>query len=226
MQAIHSPHHIGQYIFYFRQTGCIYWEEKKTLILSDLHFGKTGHFRKAGIAVPQTVFKEDIQRFVALLQSFKPETVIVIGDMFHSHDNKEHELFVKWRKDFEQLHIQLVMGNHDILHSKWYTMPALIPSKINWILIAFHLFMISMIAANENCDEVYVFSGHIHPGISIQGMSKQSLSFPCFYFATGNMRCYLHSASLPVIIPSNQNVVKTFMLSYLLTSKKLNRAVY
>jgi metallophosphoesterase superfamily enzyme len=28
----------------------------------------------------------------------------------------------------------------------------------------------------------YVFSGHIHPGVTISGMGKQSLHFPCFYF--------------------------------------------
>ena len=28
----------------------------------------------------------------------------------------------------------------------------------------------------------YFFSGHLHPGIRIRGMGKQSLQFPCFYF--------------------------------------------
>jgi uncharacterized protein len=28
----------------------------------------------------------------------------------------------------------------------------------------------------------YYFSGHLHPGIRINGMGKQSLQFPCFYF--------------------------------------------
>ena len=182
MQQIISKKILGNN-FLLSTDRAIYWEEKKTLILSDLHFGKTGHFRKAGIAVPQSVFKEDIQRFVALLQSFKPQTVIVIGDMFHSRDNKEHELFVKWRKDFTQLHIQLVMGNHDILHSKWYH-DAGIETVNNKLAIECFSFVHDINdTANENCEEVYVFSGHIHPGISIHGISKQSLSFPCFYFA-------------------------------------------
>jgi metallophosphoesterase superfamily enzyme len=28
----------------------------------------------------------------------------------------------------------------------------------------------------------YFFSGHIHPGIRINGSGRQSLCFPCFYF--------------------------------------------
>lgn len=159
---------------------CMFWEEKKTLILSDLHLGKTGHFRKAGIAVPQAIFKEDMQRLVTQLQYFKPEHVIVIGDMFHSHGNKEHDLFIKWRKDFSQLTIHLVKGNHDILHEKWYASADITLStcEVKIDLFSFvHDFTDCEI--NENG---YIFSGHIHPGISIHGRGKQSLRFPCFYF--------------------------------------------
>ena len=54
---------------------CIYWEEEKALILSDLHFGKTGHFRKAGIAVPAHIYKEDLQRLVEQVQYFQPNQI-------------------------------------------------------------------------------------------------------------------------------------------------------
>src|SRR5690349_22884410 len=97
----------------------IFWENERSLIVSDLHFGKTGHFRKSGIAVPQTVYKEDLQRLVTLLNDFRPEQMIVVGDFFHSHANTELELFKKWRNDFPQLKIILVKGNHDILHEAW-----------------------------------------------------------------------------------------------------------
>ena len=87
----------------------VYWEEEKALIVSDLHFGKTGHFRKEGIAVPPSVYKEDLQRLVSQLQFFKPRQLIVVGDMFHSIANKELEWFKKWRNDF-RCRIQSVYG--------------------------------------------------------------------------------------------------------------------
>ena len=31
-------------------------------------------------------------------------------------------------------------------------------------------------------EQRYLFTGHIHPGIRIEGFAKQSLRFPCFYF--------------------------------------------
>lgn len=162
---------------------CVFWEEEQSLILSDLHFGKTGHFRKSGIAVPQDIFKEDMQRFVSLLQYFKPQNVIVIGDMFHSHNNKEHDLFIKWRNDFRELHFQLVMGNHDILHKNWYRQAGIELLEgchdVNKICFVHDI-------EDVNCEPgKYYFSGHIHPGISIASGARQSVHLPCFYFTTG-----------------------------------------
>jgi uncharacterized protein len=157
----------------------IYWENEKALIVSDLHFGKTGHFRKAGIAVPQSVFKEDIQRLVALIQYFNPASLIVVGDMFHSYANKELELFSKWRQDFSALQIWLVKGNHDILKASWY--------KQTGIEVFDSTLTVSGFCFQHDpadCGDLpsYVFSGHIHPGITLNGIGKQSLRFPCFYF--------------------------------------------
>ncbi len=179
MQQI-VPHIIRENSFLLSSYKCIFWEEQKTLILSDLHFGKSGHFRKSGIAVPQNVFKEDIQRFVSLLQHFKPANVIVIGDMFHSHDNKEHDLFVKWRKDFEHLPIKLVMGNHDILEKEWYHEAGieLLEGCYSVDEICF-VHDIEDVKLDKNC---FYFSGHIHPGISIPSGARQSVHLPCFYF--------------------------------------------
>lgn len=174
------PRYINENTFLLCADKCIFWQEEKTLVLSDLHFGKTGHFRKSGIAVPQDVYKEDIQRFVSLLQQFKPENVIVIGDMFHSHDNKEHALFVKWRKDFEQLNIQLVMGNHDILHKQWYTGAGI--ELLEGCHEAGKICFVHDIDGTEIKENNFYFCGHIHPGISISSGAKQSVHLPCFYF--------------------------------------------
>lgn len=159
---------------------CIFWEEEKVLILSDLHFGKTGHFRKHGIAVPQTIFKEDIQRLIAQVQYFKAEQLIIVGDLFHSHANKEMELFLKWRNDFAQLSIKLIIGNHDILPAAWYDTAGITCIKDQ--LQTGPFIFTHDIAECKNTKDCYIFSGHIHPAITLSGNAKQSLKFPCFYF--------------------------------------------
>ncbi len=169
--------------FWLCSDRCIFWEEKKSLILSDLHLGKSGHFRKSGIAVPQNVYKEDLQRLFSLIQNFKPDQLLIVGDLFHSHANKEMELFTKWRKDLSYLSIQLIKGNHDILTKNFYS-KLKIATTIGKLAIENFCFThdIMLSCAAEENKPAYTFSGHIHPGIKIKGAGKQSLYFPCFYF--------------------------------------------
>ncbi|RYY70338.1 MAG: ligase-associated DNA damage response endonuclease PdeM [Chitinophagaceae bacterium] len=158
----------------------IYWEEEKTLILSDLHLGKSGHFRKHGIGIPQHVFKEDLQRLVAAIQLHKPEKVIVVGDMFHSHNNKELQLFLKWRNDLPHIAFHLVVGNHDILSLKWYKEANLELHYNDWAIANF-VFTHDIGDASIEKGKYY-FSGHIHPCIRLKGLGRMSIQVPCFYF--------------------------------------------
>ncbi len=162
---------------------CIYWEEEKALILSDLHLGKSGHFRKSGIAVPQNVFKEDLQRLFALIQFFKPSQLLIVGDLFHSHANKEMDLFLKWRKDLSYLNFRLIPGNHDILTKKFYKEADIEMTKQKLSVKNFcFTHDINQTCEEESSNINFTFSGHVHPGIRISGIGKQQLYFPCFYF--------------------------------------------
>lgn len=162
---------------------CFYWDKEKALVLADLHLGKSGHFRKEGVGIPQTVFKEDLHCLLAQVQFFRPEQLIVVGDMFHSRANKELDLFSRWRNDFSALHIQLVKGNHDILKEDWYFQNG-IQVHDECLVSGRFLFQHDY---DPDCKEVsedaYLFCGHIHPGISLRGLGRQRLQFPCFYFA-------------------------------------------
>jgi DNA ligase-associated metallophosphoesterase len=160
----------------------IYWENQKTLIVSDTHFGKTGHFRKSGIAVPQNVYKEDLQRLVSQLQYYKPVQLVIVGDLFHSVMNKELDFFKRWRSDLSQLHIQLVKGNHDVLKKDWYASNNITVSDSH-LHIGNFCFVHDIKEACEPSPSIdYYFSGHIHPCITLNGTGKQSLKFSCYYF--------------------------------------------
>lgn len=204
MQAPIQHKILGQ-TFWLSAQRCVFWEKQKALILSDLHLGKTGHFRKAGIAVPQAVYKEDLQRLLDLLHYFKPEQLIVVGDLFHSKANKELQLFERWRSDFEQLKIKLVRGNHDILKKDWY-------AAINIEVIEGTLTIEGFSFTHDQCDAdatTYSFCGHIHPGIVLNGLGKQTLRAPCFYFSPNH--CILPAfgkfTGLANIHPAKKDVV-------------------
>ncbi len=174
------PHTINGHHFWLSSQRCVFWEEENTLIVCDVHVGKTGHFRKSGIPVTQRVYTEDLQRLLSCVLFFKVSTLIVVGDLSHSRSNKELELFKRWRLDFPLLKIHLVRGNHDILHESWYKESKITVHHEKFCVDDF-CFCHDACLAEQNKGK-YIFSGHIHPGVKIRGLARQSLSFPCFYF--------------------------------------------
>jgi DNA ligase-associated metallophosphoesterase len=178
------PHIIRRNTFWISSERCIFWEDSNTLIVSDLHLGKSGHFRKAGIAVPQGIYKDDLQRLMAQLYFFKADRLIIVGDLTHSTANKELDLFKRWRKDFSSLRVELIKGNHDILADSWYQDTEITVYAEDHSIGDFCF-------RHEpghkppvlSCgNDAYTFSGHVHPGIVMRGRGKQSLRLPCFYF--------------------------------------------
>ncbi|HQV61858.1 MAG TPA: ligase-associated DNA damage response endonuclease PdeM [Chitinophagaceae bacterium] len=178
------PHIIRNNTFWVSPERCLLWEEENTLIVADLHLGKSGHFRKSGIGIPQSIYKADLQRLMAQLYLYKVDRLIIAGDLTHSTANKELDLFLKWRKDFSLLHIDLVKGNHDILADSWYEEAAIKVSTWKMKTGPF-IFLHDLKAEKDLTAEekgLYRFTGHLHPAINLKGKGKQSLKFPCFYF--------------------------------------------
>lgn len=174
------PYRILDNNFLLSSCKTAFWEEEKALICSDLHLGKTGHFRKSGIAVPQTVLKEDLQRLFSAIQFYKAEQVIIVGDLFHSDMNLEHDLFLRWRESIPHIAFHLVKGNHDILKHTWYEQAKIEIHKKN--LRRGKFVFTHDINHCETGEEHYCFSGHIHPGVTLSGLGRQSASMPCFFF--------------------------------------------
>ena len=188
MQGL-THHTIAGQTLWLTPHRAIYWESEKALLVSDCHLGKTGHFRKEGIAVPQAVYREDLERLVHLLQFFKASQLIVVGDLFHSRDNKELGLFRKWRAGLPALDIHLVRGNHDILEDAWYRENNIMLHEGTWETggLSFNHHPPEKSPANlpetgTRAKGNYLLTGHLHPSVTMYGAGKQALTFPCYYF--------------------------------------------
>ena len=157
----------------------IYWDEKQTLILSDLHLGKAGHFRKSGFAIPKSVDDGNLKRLDALIKEFEPTSIFFLGDLFHSTKNEEWNSFKHWRQTHSKIDMHLAVGNHDLYDADEYAELGLTCSN------SIHLSPFLMIhdeTGFEIIDELYPISGHIHPSVRLFGKGRQSKRLPCFYF--------------------------------------------
>jgi DNA ligase-associated metallophosphoesterase len=153
----------------------LYWPAQKTLIVADLHWGKSGHFRKHGIAIPGSTQTQDEIRLATLVREYAIERLIIAGDLFHSRHNKEVDLFTHWRNAHSSLHIDFVTGNHDILAPELYD---------NWNLSIHHEGLQAVpfyIAHDEAADcGSFCIHGHIHPAVRITGKGRASIKLSCF----------------------------------------------
>jgi DNA ligase-associated metallophosphoesterase len=184
----------------------IWLKECKTLMISDLHIGKVNHFRKSGIAVPAKANDKNVERLIDLFNETKPERVIFLGDLFHSHYNNEWEVLGQVLKHFSACSFELVRGNHDILSSEQYKRLAITvhedPISINALLLSHE--PLAQIPMGR-----YNLAGHIHPGIRLQGKARQSMTLPCFYFGAdqGLMPAFGSFTGLACITPKKNDRV-------------------
>ncbi len=166
----------------------MYWTEEKAIILSDMHLGKTGHFRKAGIAVPNAINEDDLHSLLLAIEMFEAKKIFVVGDMFHSIANKELHAFASWRKQIPQIDFHLIKGNHDILPLDWYEQQAIMVHHPTWQLGKILFEHEPTHPQNASIQDGFcTFSGHLHPGIRLKLGNRQSLQFPCFHVQTNQV---------------------------------------
>lgn len=160
--------------FTLHQSGAVFWEQQNTLLISDVHLGKVAHFRKHGMAIPNEAIFENFTRLNVVVDTFKPSSIIFLGDLFHSKINNEWELFANWTKQISQ-EIILVEGNHDIIAKQNY-------EDLNIKIfseLTIDNFLLTHYPTEKN--DFFNLCGHIHPGIKLKGIGRQYLNLSCFF---------------------------------------------
>lgn len=160
--------------FVLHPSAAIFWKDKNTLLISDVHLGKVSHFRKHGVAVPESAAATNFERLDEVVGFFKPEQLIFLGDLFHSKKNKEWQLFENWTKSVTA-DLVLVVGNHDVIAQRHYgqlNIKVTDEIETGTFLFTHH---------PEEKQGFFNFCGHIHPAIKLYGTGRQSLKLPCFF---------------------------------------------
>lgn len=162
----------------------VFWEKHHMLILSDLHIGKTAHFRKSGIAIPSKVLENDLDRLAGLIDYFKVEKVAIVGDMFHAEVNDDIAIFSKWTKSIKPVEWILVKGNHDKWPNTIYddlSIKTLNPSLEMAPFTLIH-------NVRKLKEDKFYITGHTHPGVSIKGLGRQRIKLPCYQISDRQLR--------------------------------------
>ncbi|MCJ7936135.1 MAG: ligase-associated DNA damage response endonuclease PdeM [Chryseobacterium sp.] len=159
----------------------VFWEKEKALILSDLHIGKTAHFRKNGIALANHIMKSDLERLSALIEFFQPEKFVVVGDLLHAGDNSDVDEFCTWKSQYPDIQFYLIEGNHDRI-SEVLEKKLCFNHKAEWLEITGFIFIHDFNPSRSG----FQITGHIHPGIVLNSAVK-NIRLPCFAVSSNQL---------------------------------------
>jgi len=174
MKIVTKNINIQDEVFTLTNQRALFWKKEKALILSDLHIGKTAHFRKNGIALSNQIFESDLQRLSVLIEYFQPEKFIVVGDLLHAGDNSDVDKFCEWKNQFPEIEFLLVEGNHDRTSKKLEAKLCL-----NFKSSQLEIDDITFVHDFEKSNPKFQITGHIHPGIVLNSFVKK-IKLPCF----------------------------------------------
>lgn len=158
----------------------VFWPATQSLIVADLHFGKSAAFRFGGIPVPESTTTADLERLQRLIEATHAQRLIILGDLFHSRTGLQREMMdevAAWRERNAKLEIILVPGNHDRHaggppeHWNFQEVSAL------W---ADGPFLFSHEPLEK--ESAYVIAGHIHPAIQLRDNYGPGIRSACFCF--------------------------------------------
>jgi DNA ligase-associated metallophosphoesterase len=196
---------------------CIFWEDESILIVSDLHLGKSQHFRKSGIAIPLEVDLDNYERLKQIIEVYLPDQVYFLGDLFHSDKNNSWHYFKEVLLSFPGVDFILIRGNHDILDQESYSdLGMLVVEEVEK-----GPFIFTHIPLLEPVEYLYNISGHIHPGFKLRGKGRQTITLPCYHFNdkvgfipafgnfTGNMKVKDNNADIFIIYGNKVKGIKS-----------------
>lgn len=177
MIAQHSLR-LGQTSWVLDYRKAAYLPNHQLLLLSDVHLGKVQHFRKNGIAVPQQAAQQNLTLMQALITTYKPASILFLGDLFHSQNNVEHQLLAQLHAVHPEIELLLVPGNHDsamLQQLPSYLQPTNVYHQIDKIIFSHHP------PENPHPNHFHCY-GHLHPAVEVRGSARQRLKFPSFLY--------------------------------------------
>ncbi len=156
--------------------GAVYLAGCATLVVADLHLGKSAAFRAKGLPVPEGDNARDLGRLRVLVEKHAAARLVIAGDLFHAPAGITPDLEEAMEEFLEAIGIPvtLVRGNHDVKIRR-------IPERlqpVDLLGVAAGLAIIHDPADAEGSS--LHLCGHLHPIVKIPDGRRASLRFPCF----------------------------------------------
>jgi hypothetical protein len=170
----------GERITFFAGKGAL-WKRTETLLVADLHWGKTGVFQAAGIPIPDDLLDADLERLQLLIATSGARRVIVLGDLIHAPHGLNptiQEKIASWRRH-HPIPMGVILGNHDRSFGH-------IPKSWDLENLGEESQMGPFSFRHDPSPSPthHVWCGHVHPMMTI-GVGHDRMRLPCFWLRRG-----------------------------------------
>lgn len=159
----------------------VWWPAAQTLLVADLHWGKSETFRVAGAPVPGGVLAADLARLQAAIAATGARRVLVLGDLLHAGIGITPGLLEEvgaWRENLVRaIELTVVPGNHDrridLVAEPWRL-------RVEHATLREGPFAFQHEPGEqEGC---FTWAGHVHPMAVISGRTD-AVRLPCFWMS-------------------------------------------
>lgn len=158
--------------------GVAFLTNTRTVVLADLHLGKSAAFRAHGMPVPEGDCARDLGRLSQILNELDARECVIAGDFFHAPAGMTEEIIEAVENFITEaaMPIHFVLGNHDGRIGR-------MPHGLKWIKA--HDLTDGIRIVHDPADAAgagFHIAGHLHPVVKIRDGKRTSIRMPCFYF--------------------------------------------
>jgi len=148
----------------------------RTLVIADVHLGKSATFRSKGIPIPEGDTQNDLSTISTLILKHDIKQLVIAGDLVHSQLGLTDDILCilqKWIQSTE-IPITLTEGNHD-KQTSLHELDINITSDlmIDGIQITHYPEDLSSQQAG--------IAGHLHPSIQLKESARKKMTFKGFH---------------------------------------------
>lgn len=153
----------------------------KTLFIADPHFGKAHTFQDAGIPIPEGAASRDCDRLSRAIEKSGARDLVILGDFLHAAAGRTpqiRDILLEWRRRYSNIHIRLIMGNHDLRAGVPWEELNFKVHETSWSWSRF-------LCAHQPYERptLPVLAGHLHPGYRIRTKDGPAVQLPCFWIS-------------------------------------------
>jgi len=161
----------------------LWWPGRETLVVADVHLGKSETYRALGVPIPAGIGEESLARLAALTAVTGARRLVILGDLVHSAaalSAPVRSAVAAVRSDLPE-RVVLVRGNHEAaierLPAEWAVEEVDAPLDAEPFALLHH---------PAGVRGRYALAGHLHPTFAVAAIGSTGagggLRCPCFHF--------------------------------------------